>query len=116
MSFKTNYIFNYRLNEFNKIITKYPNKIPVICERNFYASSDCPYIDKNKFLVPEDFTVRQFIYIIRKRLILQPEIALFIYINNIIPVSSQLLSIIYEYNKDPDGFLYITYSFENTFG
>ncbi|KAK4743412.1 hypothetical protein SAY87_001413 [Trapa incisa] len=33
-----------------------------------------------------------------------------------IPINSAMMSAIYEENKDDDGFLYMTYSGENTFG
>ena len=39
-----------------------------------------------------------------------------IFINNIIPPQHELVSTIYDEHKDNDGFLYITYSGENTFG
>ena len=72
---------------------------------------------KNKFLVPSDLTIGQFVYVIRKRIQLGPEQALFIYVNNsILPQSSALLTTIYNEFQDEDGFLYITYSGENTFG
>lgn len=45
-----------------------------------------------------------------------PEYGLFIFINNIIPSQHESVSTIYEQHKDVDGFLYITYSGENTFG
>jgi GABA(A) receptor-associated protein len=47
---------------------------------------------------------------------LPPEKAVFLFINNNIHNSSRLLSNIYETDKDIDGFLYITYTSENTFG
>jgi GABA(A) receptor-associated protein len=50
------------------------------------------------------------------RMKLPPEKAIFLFINNTIYHSSYLLSTIYEMNKDEDGFLYITYASENTFG
>jgi GABA(A) receptor-associated protein len=49
-------------------------------------------------------------------MLLQPEKAIFLFINGSIPISSQMLGNIYELNKENDGFLYIVYSFENTFG
>ena len=75
-----------------------------------------PDIDKHKFLVPNDLTVGQFLYVIRKRIQLNKEQALFIYINNILPTTSDSISYVYNTYVDPDGFLYIQYSGENTFG
>ena len=42
--------------------------------------------------------------------------ALFIYVNNILPPTGELISQIYNNYSDPDGFLYVQYSGENTFG
>jgi GABA(A) receptor-associated protein len=44
------------------------------------------------------------------------EKALFLFINGFIPSTSQHIGDIYSFHKDQDGFLYITYSYENTFG
>lgn len=66
--------------------------------------------------MPADLTVGQFIYVIRKRIKLPPERAIFIFVDNVIPPTAALMSTVYEVQKDEDGFLYITYSGENTFG
>jgi GABA(A) receptor-associated protein len=47
---------------------------------------------------------------------LAPEKAIFIFINNTLPTSTDMMSQIYKNHKDEDGFLYITYSGESTFG
>ena len=114
--YKLKYSLHDRYNESRKILEKYPDRVPIICERSLSTSRDCPYIDKNKYLVPRDLTIGQFIYVIRKRMHLQPEKAVFLFINGIIPSSTNMLGELYEYYKDSDGFLYISYSFENTFG
>lgn len=115
-SFKSRFSLHDRWNESHRIIQKYPDRVPIICERANTASRDCPLIDKNKYLVPCDLSVGQFIYVIRKRMRLPAEKAIFIFINGSIPPSSQMLGNIYEFYKDSDGFLYVTYSFENVFG
>lgn len=51
----------------------------------------------------------QFVYVIRKRIKLPAEKALFIFTGEIIPPTAALMSSIYEEHKDDDGFLYITY-------
>jgi GABA(A) receptor-associated protein len=114
--FKQRYSLHHRCSESHRVIEKYPDKVPIICERANTANMECPNIDKNKYLVSRELTIGQFIYVIRKRMILQPEKAIFLFIEGIIPPSSHMLGNIYEFYKDNDGFLYITYSFENTFG
>jgi len=112
-SFKTQ-PFEKRLDEATRIKARYPDRIPVIVEKN--KSSNIIDIDKCKFLVPKDLTVGQFVYVIRKRIKLEPEKAIFIYVNNILPPTSSLINSIYEEHKSKDGFLWISYSGENTFG
>jgi len=116
VSFKTKYSLIDRYNESRKILEKYPDRVPVICERATSAKRDCPYIDKNKYLVPRDLTIGQLIYVIRKRMRLQPEKAIFLFMNGTIPPSTSMLGNLYEYYRENDGFIYINYSFENTFG
>lgn len=55
-------------------------------------------------------------YVIRKRIKLSAEKAIFIFVNNTLPPTAALMSAIYEEHKDEDGFLYVTFSGENTFG
>eukprot|EP00632_Arachnochrysis_sp_CCMP2950_P016466 CAMPEP_0185700906 /NCGR_PEP_ID=MMETSP1164-20130828/7993_1 /TAXON_ID=1104430 /ORGANISM="Chrysoreinhardia sp, Strain CCMP2950" /LENGTH=119 /DNA_ID=CAMNT_0028367865 /DNA_START=69 /DNA_END=428 /DNA_ORIENTATION=- len=113
-SFKQEHPLDRRKSEAERIRAKYPDRIPVICEKA--DRSDIPDIDKKKYLVPADLTVGQFIYVIRKRIKLPPERAIFIFVDNVIPPTAALMSTVYEVQKDEDGFLYITYSGENTFG
>ena len=64
--------FDDRLKESTDIKKKYPSRIPVIVERYNKCKNICD-IDKNKYLVPEDLTLGQFIFTIRKRLKLTPD-------------------------------------------
>jgi len=73
-------------------------------------------IDKKKYLVPSDLTCGQFVYVIRKRLKLPAEKAIFLFVNGSIPPTAAMLNTVYEQHKDKDGFLYISYSDENVFG
>jgi GABA(A) receptor-associated protein len=112
--FKESKSLEKRINESRHIITKYPERIPIICERG--ENSNMPVIDKAKYLVPSDLTMGQFLYIIRKRIKLNSEKAMFIFMGGKIPPTSVTVGQIYEENKDEDGFLYLTYTGENTFG
>eukprot|EP00126_Sphaerothecum_destruens_P007229 Sdes_comp19748_c0_seq4m11772 len=113
-SFKQENTFDKRKAEAARIRTKYPDRIPVIVEKA--EKSDITEIDKKKYLVPMDLTVGQFVYVIRKRIKLSPEKAIFIFVNNVLPPTSASMATIYEEQKEEDGFLYVTYSGENTFG
>ena len=85
----------------------------MICEK--VEKSDIATIDKKKYLVPADLTVGQFVYVIRKRIKLSPEKAIFIFVDEVLPPTAALMSSIYEEHKDEDGFLYITYVDSSTF-
>jgi len=115
LNFKKRHSLDDRIMESSRIKNKYPERIPVICEK-LNNRSNIPDLDKSKYLVPCDLTVGQFIYVIRKRIKLSSEQAIFIFINGNIPSNTSLMCDLYEYNKDEDGFLYVTYSGENTFG
>lgn len=112
--FKEENTFEQRKAESAKIRAKYPDRIPVVVEKA--QNSHVPDIDKRKFLVPSDISVAQFMWIIRKRIQLPSEKALFLFVGKILPQSSASMGQIYEEQKDEDGFLYIAYSGENTFG
>lgn len=107
-------ILEKRKEESMRIRSKFQDRIPVICER--VEDSDIPNIDKRKYLVPSDLTVGQFVYVIRRRIHLPSEKAIFIFVKDILPPTTALMSTIYDQYKDEDGFLYIVYSGENTFG
>ncbi|KAF3512714.1 hypothetical protein F2Q69_00004361 [Brassica cretica] len=96
-SFKQEHPLEKRQAEASRIRDKYPDRIPVIVERA--EKSDVPDIDKKKY-----------------RIKLSPEKAIFIFVKNILPPTAAIMSAIYDEHKDEDGFLYMSYSGENTFG
>ena len=114
-SFKSEHTFEKRQKEAVDIRLKHPNRTPVICEKS--DRSNVPLIDKKKFLVPDDLTTGQFLYVIRKRMKMAPSEALFLMTEGgSLPPTSATLSEIYTKSKSDDGFLYLTYTGENTFG
>jgi GABA(A) receptor-associated protein len=115
-SFKQEHSFEKRKAESTKMREKYPDRVPVIVERAKKSNPDLPYIDKTKFLVPNDLSVSQFIAVIRKRIDMNSKQAIFLFVDNTIPPTSALISQLYEERKDADGFLYVTYNGENVFG
>ncbi|KAJ3211121.1 ubiquitin-like protein atg8 [Clydaea vesicula] len=101
--FKDENPFEKRKLESERIRQKYPDRIPCLVEKN--EKSDIASVDKNKYLVPSDLTMGQFVYVIRKRINLAPEKAIFILVNDLMPPSSSLISQVYQEHKDEDGFL-----------
>ena len=64
-----------RKTECAKIRAQFPDKIPIICEKD--PKSNMAEIDKTKYLVPVDLTVSQFSFMIRKRIQLSKEAAFY---------------------------------------
>ena len=66
MEFKKQFPLYERLQESEKVLYEYPDKVPVICEKD-NRLQNCE-IKKRKYLVSKDLTVGQFMYIIRKQI------------------------------------------------
>lgn len=115
ISFKERLSLKERKRQAEIVLKKHPDRIPIIVEKD-RKSKDIPVIDRCKYLVPKDFSVAQLLYVVRKRIKLSPEQAVFFFCNNTIVQSSSLLSELYDKNKDVDGFLYISYCGESAFG
>lgn len=74
-------------------------------------------IDKKKFLAPADISVAKFIQEIRKHIKLGRQESLFVFVaDNVMPQPNSTMSQVYAQHKDDDGFLYVVYSAENSFG
>ena len=115
--FKKTHFLESRLKESSKIISKYPDRVPVIVQKSKNANDATPTIDKVKFLVPKDFSFSQFMVTIRDRIKLNQDQALFcFYDNNTFPNAAELMGVIYDRMKDEDGFLHLSYISESTFG
>ena len=112
--YRTTKTYDERLEESTKMRSKYPDRIPVICEKTPQSTLSVLY--KSKYLVPKDLTSSQFLFVIRKRLQLTSEKALFIFIEGTLPSSALTFEELYETYKNNDGFLYVTYAEENVFG
>ena len=65
--FKTNKKFYQRYEESKLTTKKYPGKLPIIINR--HKLSKLPNIEKYKFLVSEDLTIGQLLFIIKKQMI-----------------------------------------------
>tara|TARA_B100000780_G_C20652714_1_gene260003 strand:+ start:92 stop:499 length:408 start_codon:yes stop_codon:yes gene_type:complete len=112
-NFKFVHSFEKRLDESTRILEKYPERIPIICER---LTTKVAEIDRSKYLCPNDLSLGNFVYVIRKRIKMAPEEAIYLFVNERILPVSKILGEIYEKHKDKDGFLYIKYDSEETFG
>lgn len=103
LNFKANYKESKRLKE------KYPTRIPVIVNDEFLKIK----LTKHKYLIPNTLTCGDFMCVIRTRLKISDEEAMFMNIQKNIPSNSSLMS---DQNIEPDGFMYVDIRLENTFG
>lgn len=53
-------------------------------------------LDKKKYLCPQDLTVGQFYFLIRKRIHLRAEDALYFFVNNQVPPASVTIGALYQ--------------------
>ncbi|KAK7788508.1 hypothetical protein R5R35_014692 [Gryllus longicercus] len=109
--YKLEHSFEKRRVEGEKIRRKFPERIPVIIERA--NKSNIKELEKKKYLVPSELTVRQFSQIIRQRLDLHSDDKLYFFVNGVIPSSSGTMGSLYKEQHEEDSFLFITYSDSN---
>lgn len=116
------YLQKYSLEErkrvASQIIAKYPNSIPIICEPSKTSKIELSKEFKHKYLIPKSATVAGLLINLRQHINMKPETALylFVYPNEVMPPTSASILDLYNKYKMEDGFLYLTFSEENTFG
>ena len=104
--------------EATKMLERYPDRVAVFVEP---TDVNQPIIDKRKFLCPLKLTMAEFTYVIRKRIGLKPDEALFLFVLSkgktpFLPPSSALIGDLFKKDKTEENFLHIRYSLESTFG
>eukprot|EP01084_Bolivina_argentea_P181209 312995_1 len=109
-TFKKEHSLSERKEKATRVISKYGDRVPVICERD--PNSSIQEMDRSKILVPKELTVAQFIKVIRKRIKLTAEQYIFLFINDTLVVNGKMMADVYDEHKDEDGFLYVSYSAE----
>ncbi len=117
--------FNYKLQnpdinkrkaESSKIREKYPDRVPIICEKD--PKSTMKEVEKTKYLVPNELSVSQFNLIIRRRHEMSKDSALYLLVagKHSITGDTSMNEIYEKYRDTEDGFLYIAYTSELTWG
>jgi GABA(A) receptor-associated protein len=115
----------------NNLLYKYPDRIPLIIEKN-----ENIILENYKYLLPKNINMSQFISIIRTKMNIASKQALFTFVKSsstesynsskesynsstesyvLIPMNESIENI-YNIHKNEDGFLYIKFGIENTFG
>lgn len=117
MSYKEKHSFADRAEESRRVLTKHRDRIPIIVEVAKSALREFPSLAKHKYLVPTGMTVGQFLYTLRKQIVIPATTAVFLFVNGgQLPPTSLLIGQLYQKYKDDDGFLYTTLHNESVFG
>ena len=124
MSFTTKFTLEQRLQESNRIREKYPTRVPCIIQRAEATKKTIADLEKHKFLVPRELQMSAVMQIIRKRMggKLKAEESLYMFVRHpdkkktiIAPITASLSALDDKY-KHADGFVYIDFAGESTFG
>lgn len=108
--------FENRLEMTRRIKERYSSRIPIIVLQPEH-NNNIPKLSQYKYLVPDDLTVSQFMFVLRKRIKLDHSKALFMFVDRSVLLNgSMYMDLVYNQYKSDDGFLYITLAGENTFG
>lgn len=100
--------------ELEVLQTKYPGNVFVYVNPAGRAA-DLPALDKHKYIVPKSTTVGMFSAILRRRMNVPPEKAIFLFIDNNLPTSSSTMGELSTLHGK-NGYLEVMYAGENTFG
>ena len=122
--FRAQFTYPKRKEESDSIRLKHPDHCPVIIEKR--DGSMLPDISRKKYLVPGVSNMAKVVMEVRRNVPLNSTEAIYLTVcvynkdgslkdERMVP-PSQPMDFIYQAYKDWDGFLYIQYSGENTFG
>ena len=119
MNFKEEYSFNQRKIQSESVLDKfYPQKVPVIIQKH-KKDKNLQSNDKRKYLIPHDMKYSSLMITLRHRVFenMPSSVALFLSTENgtMLCHTDNILNI-YDKYVDKDGFLYLYYCSENTFG
>ena len=104
--------FEQRQREHDRISHSHPNHVPVIVSR---GTRDIP-TRQGEVSGPVHGDGGATHIFVRRRLVLDPSRAMFLYCNGLVVSGVTSVRELHQKHADPDGFLYVTYAFENAFG
>jgi hypothetical protein len=118
--FKKDHSVAVRKEKYELYRRKHPTRVPVIIDR---MDSELPSMkdleQKNTFLFPSTSTFHECLVLVRKKLNLNAEDSLFIFVqeHGIVPAAAETMGAIHKTYKNPDDeMLYLVYTKERTFG
>ncbi|KAG4085831.1 autophagy 8 [Neocallimastix lanati (nom. inval.)] len=114
MSYRQLHSLEERKREASQIKKKYPYSILCVVEKD--KKANIKGFKCKKILVPFHFEILQLQWVIRHELKLKKQESILFFVNNILLSGFRDINSVYDQYRDEDGFLYIVYTNENTFG
>lgn len=121
LSYRDSVPLSKRIEDSVRIVSKYPDHVPIIVESNDDILMEA--LKKKKYLVPKESTARELLTIIRTKLNLGKEKAVIMFVGNNMVCGSELIGFLYDNYclkhkicRNNDNFFYMTLCLENTFG
>lgn len=96
------------------LLTKYPDRIPVIIKKK-ESDRFLEDLPNSKYLIPRSFKLSDLIILLRKKNKMDSSKAIFLFVDNILAPNNITMEELY-YHYSDNGYLYITYCSESTFG
>lgn len=107
----------------DEMIRKYEDRLPVWIEKNKSCKrKDIKNVVKHKYLTPKTLRCAELMAVVRRRIDISPQVALFLFVSAgknggmILLPSSWTVEEAWTHYKSPDNFLRVKYDAENTFG
>jgi GABA(A) receptor-associated protein len=116
IDYKDKFSFIDRANKSISIRTAHENYVPVIMQKFAASNVNVPDLKKQKYLIKSTDKFSLLFNTVRSNLKLPKDKALFFYVNNKIINQNDLMSEVDNKHSDADGFLYVYYTLESTFG
>lgn len=115
--FKETYPFDTRYEQALKVLSRYTRRVPIIVEYGDGFPEQYKKLIKQKYLIPIEYTLVEFMTVIRKIIELDKTKSLCLLTNSgHMLICSETLDVTYGKYKDDDQFLYIILMLESTFG
>ena len=114
--YRQTHTFEKRRDAAAAVRKQYPHRVPVVCQRAASSKLEAPR--KTRYLVPRSLTVQQFLFVVRRNAKLSSHQALFLFTgdDHTLAAGTTTIGDLDETRRDADGFVYIFYAEENTFG
>lgn len=111
--FKELYSLEDRKNLFDTWSRRYDKKIFVVAET--FNNEQLPFFSEI-FKIEPNATVHKLVKLIRNRMKLEEQVAIYIYCNKVIVPPTNIMQSVYERHKDGDGILYLNIVSIDAFG